>query len=238
MNSYMSSSNLKASAREQLLGHYGSVIGGMFLILLIKMSLSVLTLSVMDYGSFAGTIIYYIVSILISVLSGILSAGFCFMLLKLSCGQPVMASDVFYAFQNNSGRAVTLSLFLAVCTELILLPFTIISDLYLDHQDPGLLLATCISLVVCSIAMIIFDLVFSQVYYLMLDFPEYTTRQLLESSAQIMKGNKGRLFYICVSFIPLFLLSILSLGVALFWIIPYVRCTLTNFYLDTMRNRS
>jgi len=234
----MSSSNLKSSAREQLLGHYGSVIGGIFLIFLIKLSLFLLALSMVNLESIAGTLLYYTVSILISVISGILSAGFCFMFLKLTCNQPVLASDVFYAFQNNSGKAALLALFFTLMSDLISLPFTIISDFFMNHQDPIWLLISCLCLVLCGAATILFYLIFSQVYYLMLDFPEYSVKQLLQSSTQIMKGNKGRLFYLCVSFIPLFLLSILSLGIALLWVLPYVRCALTNFYLDTMRNRS
>ena len=56
---------------------------------------------------------------------------------------------------------------------------------------------------------------------------------------RLMKGNMGRLFYIEVSFIPLFLLGVLSLGIGLLWITPYLNATLANFFLDLMeQNRN
>ena len=56
-------------------------------------------------------------------------------------------------------------------------------------------------------------------------------------SHRIMKGHKGRLFYICISFIPLYLLSMLSCGLAVLWIEPYSNTVMANFYMDLMRQR-
>ena len=53
-----------------------------------------------------------------------------------------------------------------------------------------------------------------------------------------MKGHKGRLFYICVTLIPYYLLGFLSCGIALFWVIPYTKVILTNFYLDLVHAQS
>ena len=49
-----------------------------------------------------------------------------------------------------------------------------------------------------------------------------------------MKGHKGRLFYIGLSFIPLKLLAILSLGIGFLWVYPYQYMTQTLFFLDLM----
>ena len=60
----------------------------------------------------------------------------------------------------------------------------------------------------------------------------------MSSSAAIMRGNKGRLFYLELSFVPLYLLGTLSLGLGFLWIIPYVGMTEAEFYLDTLRKRN
>ena len=80
----------------------------------------------------------------------------------------------------------------------------------------------------------LFLLVFSQCFYLMLDFPDYSAEQLLRSSMQVMRGHKGRLFYLHVSFLPLLLLALLSCGVGMLWIRPYMQMTYTCFFLDLM----
>ena len=77
-------------------------------------------------------------------------------------------------------------------------------------------------------------LLYSQAYYIMLDFPGYSTRQIMSTSRRIMKGNKGRLFYMVVTLIPYYLLAFLSCGIAMLWISPYMETSLTNFYLDLM----
>ena len=47
-----------------------------------------------------------------------------------------------------------------------------------------------------------------------------------------MSGNKGRLFYIQLSFFGLALLAVLSCGIGLLWLMPYMLTTEVFFYLD------
>ena len=53
-------------------------------------------------------------------------------------------------------------------------------------------------------------------------------------SRRIMKGHRARLFYIQVSFLPLALLCMFTMGIGLLWLYPYMNSTLTHFYLDLM----
>ena len=48
----------------------------------------------------------------------------------------------------------------------------------------------------------------------------------------LMKGNRGRLFYLFLSFIGWSLLSLCSLGIAALWVRPYMNQTFVIFYLD------
>ena len=52
-----------------------------------------------------------------------------------------------------------------------------------------------------------------------------------------MKGKKLRLLYLEFSFLPLLLLSILSFGIGLLWLQPYMQMTYTFFFLDLMNPR-
>ena len=72
----------------------------------------------------------------------------------------------------------------------------------------------------------------------MLDFPQYSAKELFQMSLRLMKGNIGRLFYLEISFLPLILLSFLSCGIALLWISPYMDATLANFYLDLVKKKT
>ena len=79
---------------------------------------------------------------------------------------------------------------------------------------------------------------YAPAFFLLHDFPQYTAKELLTRSRKLMSGNKGRLFYIYLSYIPLLFLGTLSCGIALLWVIPYMNATLAEFYMDIIRNRS
>ena len=79
------------------------------------------------------------------------------------------------------------------------------------------------------------NLRYSQVYYLLLDFPDYSAKELLKMSWKLMKGNVGRLLYIQVSFLPLTLAGLLSFGIGLLFVQPYQNMTYTLFYLDLIQ---
>ncbi|MDE7249064.1 MAG: DUF975 family protein, partial [Lachnospiraceae bacterium] len=81
------------------------------------------------------------------------------------------------------------------------------------------------------------NLLLSQIYYLMLDFPEYSGSELLRLAPKLIKGHKARLLYIMVSFFPLILLCVLSCGIGYLWVYPYIQTTYANFYLDLVQKR-
>ena len=47
-----------------------------------------------------------------------------------------------------------------------------------------------------------------------------------------MRGHRVKLFYLYASFLPLYVLGILSLGIGLLFVEPYVNVTIAEFYLD------
>lgn len=73
---------------------------------------------------------------------------------------------------------------------------------------------------------------YSQAVYLYIDDPHMKVMDALRESKEMMRGNKGRLFYLIISFIGLLLLSVLSCYIGLLWIAPYMNTTLTLFYMD------
>ena len=95
-------------------------------------------------------------------------------------------------------------------------------------------------LLICSVISTILTLSFFPAYYMVLDFPDWEATTILKRCFEVMKGNKTRLFIFYISFIPISLLSIVTCGLALLWIVPYMSMAEANFYLDLMavRNRS
>ena len=71
---------------------------------------------------------------------------------------------------------------------------------------------------------------FSQIYYLLADNPQIGAVEVLKKSAEMMKGYKGKLFCLDLSFIGWYLLGIVTLGIAFIWVGPYIKTANTIFY--------
>ena len=112
--------------------------------------------------------------------------------------------------------------------------FSIVLEFYLTTNDKNWLVVSIIMGIAAVAWGIITELGLLMSWLIMHDFPEYTAGEVIAASWNKMKGNRGRLFALEMSFIPFYLLGILSFGVAFIWITPYLLQSRTQFYLDLM----
>ncbi len=247
MNQYLSSASLKAMARGQLLGKYGTVIGAYLLHFLCIVPVTMIASRVIGTDSIGSSLVYCAASFLISLLTGFFLAGEAFIYLKIACGQIPAVSDLFHCFHGDQSKVLRIQSIMAAASVLSSLPSMIVGSIMgrsllimvlggppTGSQAPLFLLFT-VFYVAGTAVMIFVRLLLSQAYYLMLDFPEYTAPQLVRMSIRLMKGHKGRLFYIQLSFFPLMMLSMFSCGIGMLWLLPYMDATSANFYLDLIR---
>lgn len=235
MNTSLTSAQLKSISRGQLLGKYGNAISVEVLAASITGVALVLCLWISDPSTLAGLVITWLIALLISILAGIFQVGLTRFYLNLVCNRPYRTNDIFCGFSSHADRAIAVRFLLLLMQLLCMTPFYICRYFYLNQSKTAVMFLVCCLTAVAGMAVrIFFSLRFAQVYYVMLDFPNYTVRQIFSTSCKIMKGHKGRLFYICVTLIPYYLSSFLSCGIAFLWVIPFMRTLLTNFYLDIM----
>lgn len=71
---------------------------------------------------------------------------------------------------------------------------------------------------------------YAMTFYVMDDHPEMSAMEAIAESQRIMDGNKWRLFCLEFSFIGWSLLSILTFGILMFWIGPYMETAKAEFY--------
>lgn len=101
-----------------------------------------------------------------------------------------------------------------VCTQLLMCLFVFLWSLLLIV--PGIMKAFS----------------YSMVYFILLDHPEYSSRQLLRKSSEMMYGHRMELFVLYLRFIPWVLLGIITCGIAFLWVGPYVTAAFSEFYLQ------
>jgi len=71
---------------------------------------------------------------------------------------------------------------------------------------------------------------YSQMYYLVVEFPDLSIPNAMKLSMQITKGHKWDLFVLDLSFIGWFILSALTCGLASFYVTPYYNMTKLNAF--------
>ena len=240
MNQFKSSAELKASAREHLLGHYGTVIGAFVLMGAILGVVTIVVSLIVDISTIPGTILYYAIMFLVSVLTGLFTSGSAYLYLKLICGRPVSVADLFYGFQLCPYKAVAMQAWITLITYIGSLPQIVVNYLMMMNlnQAVKLMLPYALSLILSGVVTVMLSLLYSQAFFLLHDFPQYTAKELLRKSRRLMVHHKGRLFYLYVSFLPLMLLGLLSWGLALLWVIPYIAATEAEFFLDLIKHNT
>ncbi|MBE6615658.1 MAG: DUF975 family protein [Ruminococcaceae bacterium] len=72
--------------------------------------------------------------------------------------------------------------------------------------------------------------------YILADHPDMDPLEVINTSREMMVGNKWRLFCLDMSFIGWSFLCLLTLGIGSFWLAPYTQCARAAFYEDIRRD--
>lgn len=83
-----------------------------------------------------------------------------------------------------------------------------------------------------GIGAIVVKYMYSMVPYLLHDYPELTPREAMKISREMMSGQKWELFVLDLTFIGWILLSIITFGVGMIFVEPYMSTARATFYED------
>ena len=231
MNNSSSTAMLKATAKERSLDRYGTLIGANVIIFIIQFLITSFT-TVSTTGSVLILIINQLITIIINILLGILVSGKAYLYMNLVYSQTISISDIFFGFKQHPQKAVIIQSLFVVVDFLVSLPSAVL--LFMVRQNPSENLMTTLIFAV-SIGLIVnvyISLTYSQSFFILHDFPDRSAKEILSTSRRLMKGNRLRLLYLNVSFIPLYLLGILTLFIPLLWISVYRYATTAVFYQE------
>lgn len=183
--------------------------------------------------------ISHVFSAIAQIFTTVFNIGLALFALNIACGHPTQTSDVFYGFRNNFSKALKLSAVLVLIEQLIQIPASIAdyASVYVSPTPERVILLLLI-LLAGSILYVFLYLGFSQIFYLFLDFPGHSAGELIKQSFRIMKGHKKRFLLLELSFLPLILLCVLTFGIGVLWLNPYIQLTYTFFFLNLMQVRN
>jgi uncharacterized membrane protein len=91
----------------------------------------------------------------------------------------------------------------------------------------------CLLLIVPGI---IAALSYSMTFFILADDNSVRAMEAIDRSKKMMFGYKAKLFRLSLRFLGWALLCILTLGIGLLWLIPYMQVTMAKFYDDVKAN--
>jgi len=84
---------------------------------------------------------------------------------------------------------------------------------------------------------IIAQLRYSMAYFILHDHPDMSALEAIRQSKEMMRGRKGKLFLLFLSFIGWIILSVITFGIGFLWLYPYMMTSMAAFYEDLRANR-
>ena len=205
-------SELRAQARERLEGQWGTFVLMTFLMLVIQTILQIpgyigSLLEILSPENVLASLSFSNISNILSLLALPLSWGLTVSLLRNHREESVDLENLFDGFRGGRYTRVFCALFLVNL-------FTFLWALLLII--PGIMKAFSYALTP----------------YILLDEPELTARQAITRSCEIMQGRRWKLFCLSLSFIGWGILSILTFGIGILWLVPYMNASVAAFYED------
>ncbi|MBU3101057.1 MULTISPECIES: DUF975 family protein [Clostridium] len=208
----------KAQAKRQLSGNWGIAIGFTLIYTFIPIILiTLITLITVINLTLNINIqsLSYVVTILVSPLA--LSSVIFYS--RLSKKKTVSVGTIFSGFKHLIASSVI---------YLVLNGLMIINGLVAIYSSrDGIFLSLVMAIITCFIT-----LYYRMAYYIIAVEDNISVIKALAKSKKNMYGHKMELFLLELSYIGWVCISLVTLGIALLWIVPYMELTLANFFLN------
>lgn len=226
---------LKCIARGNLTRHYGVPMGAMVVSELIQtVPLLFFSMNLTIYSGVKDWVIYYVAAFVVALIGVILAMGNSWIALHMCRREEYHFKDLFHGFVHHPDKYILATLLMTLIIMVPMLPGMAIMIVAAITDNLIMLIVASVVLIAGYVFAIIWMLGYSLTMILLLDNKCIGIIDALKESKRLMKGNKGRMFYIGLSFIGWILLGMLSLGIGLLWIMPYMTQTQTVFYLDVI----
>ncbi len=228
-------SQLKAIAKERSLGKYGTLIGAAIILGIIRfLVISITSSFTAGSSSPIAIVLGWLIAIIVNTLLGVFVSGEAYMYMNLIYSQTVSISDIFFGFKQQPQKAVALQGIFEIIANVLTLPYFVL----LYGLQAGIDFLASIPFLILTLVsyLLLFyvKIVFSQIFFLLHDFPDWSVRQILTTGIHLMKGKKLKYLGLILSFIPMILLGCITLFIPLLWINVYMLATYAAFYQDIM----
>jgi len=218
-------SEITRKAREALRGKWGVAIGLCVVYMLIAMAVNFIPFGI---GSIASLII-----------TGPLMVGLALFFLALSRGQDVLIAKLFDGFQcfgKALGAYLLYTLFIllwAIPGFIVIIIFSVGMASAAAKEQEAVYLGLLLPFVFLAfIPMFIAQIRYAMTFFIVADNPEIGPLTAIRTSKRLMDGKKWKYFCLQLRFFGWALLAMLTCGIGLLWLMPYMSTSFAVFYDD------
>lgn len=225
----MSLSDYRAKAREALAGKWGKVAALSIIFFIITYIITYILKKLGTVGSLA-----------ITIIDPVLSFGYLLSIIKITRDENVSYVDFLKDGFKNFTKVwgVTLYTLLKILIPiLIMITAAVIPRIFTFATNST---SSTFSIIIYLISTIIYIgsfvylvmkyYYYSLTYFILADNPDLPSKEIVEKSEKLMQGNRLNLFLLGLTFIGWILLGIITLGIGLLWIMPYISVSQLKFY--------
>ena len=227
---------LKAQARVVMIGRMGKAVGSMILYMIFVLIISELTSFSLPENKAAALIFSILVNFVVAIIVGVLQIGLKSIYLDMQFGNEAGIFSLFRYYRENQNSAVVISAFFALLDTVCSLP--VLAELIFQETQSVLTLPLVLVLLVRTVAQFLVRTLFFPVQYLLMDYPEMLPSAIIRTGERLMRGRRMDYIKLSLSFIPMHLLGLMSMGVGTFWVLAYQNCTYAAFYKDMITART
>jgi len=223
-----SSSDLRTLARQALSGNWSTAVLGTIIQMLVII-LPVFVVTVFFKSQFTEGI----VNLYSFLISGPIALGYAMFTIRIFRGEKTTPFEIFSGFEYY-GKALGVYVMIAILAFIQFIPFFVF--LILKLAIPGLTIGVFLFIFagiafIWGLAMaIVIQYRYAMAYYILADNLDKGVMACIRESRRIMHGNKWNLFCLEISFIGWILLAILTFGIGILWLNPYINVSTVAFY--------
>lgn len=232
----MPPSEIRKEARESLTGKWGKAVRIILAYFIISFAMGFIE-GIVGEDSVLALLLrlaYFIISVPMSF-------GLIISFIKLKRGEDVNAfgylKDGFSRFGKSWGIAVhtLLKLLLPIiCLVFIVILMVVLVGVNIFTGEASLSTGLIVLFVVLYLATIVYtysrSLLYVLAYCIGYDKPDLSSKECVKKSEELMKGNRGNYFLLQLSFIGWAILAVLTLGIGMLWLMPYISVAEVCFY--------
>lgn len=240
----MTSSELKAKARESLKGKWGKAA----LITLVYVIINWVINFILGFIPFIG-------GILVTIISLPISFGLLVTFMKLKRNEEVTYTDFLSLGFSNFGKVwgvfgnMILKLIIPIVLVVVFIMVMVFSGIgagvgvafrstSATTGFSGLIIVGLIVYIVSLIYLMLKSYYYTLSFYILYDNPNKTGKEIVEESQKLMTGNRWSFFWLGFTFIGWAILASFTFGIGMFWLIPYMMVTFVAFYESLAGNKN